>query len=216
MCAWSSRASGPKMGASTRARAMAGSASSAAWNGWPRDWAEHEAGVALSSASGDAALAGCGSDRRGVDHRIFRARGDAEQRSWEDRHSAAAHGRRNADPRFDGHPLHRADADIKTGTSHDRSSPPRSPPADHALRVLCPGPPHGRDRLCDGDSGPAQRDRVSRLGRTAAARLHGLSDLRGACPSCNAPRQHHPSCTCSPRSNTNSSEGTECCGGCGS
>ena len=170
--------------------------------------------VPLSSAAGHAALGAGRPDHRRLALGVFRARGDAQLRPSEDRHSAGAHGRRNADSLPDGHSLHRPNVDIETGRCDDRSSRPGSDRADRALRLLRPGPPDGRDRLYDGDSRRAPRDRVRWLRRPATAHLSDLSDPGGARLYCDAACLLHHFARAGRALPPIRQKGRDCSGGC--
>src|SRR5262249_6217476 len=72
--------------------------------------AEDEAHLPLPPA---AALGACRTDHRRADRGVLRARGDAQRRAREDRHSAAAHDGRSADSGLDGLALHCPNADVE-------------------------------------------------------------------------------------------------------
>ena len=169
---------------------MAGSAISRRWRKWSRGSPDHEAGVPLSPASGDAALAAGRADPVGAGGGLPGPRSDGKRRSRQDHRPALAHGRRHADPRPDDRPLHRSPVDGETAAG-------QSPRAGRPLGLLSPGRPDGGDGLCDGARRRPAGDRVRRLRRTAAPKLRRLSS----------------SCTSALPCIISSSDGTDCCDG---
>ena len=108
-CAWSNRASSRRTTTTTRVRPMAGSAISRRWRKWSRGSPDHEAGVPLSPASGDAALAAGRADPVGAGGGLPGPRGDGKRRSRARSPSCAGTWpARMLDPRPDDRPLHRS------------------------------------------------------------------------------------------------------------
>src|SRR6266481_6167894 len=116
------------------------------------------------------ALGGGRPDRRRIGHRVSRARADAQLRPSENRRSAGAHGGRNADPRPDGHPLHRPNVHLSGDGQVDR--------ANLALDAGTPSPASPRTEIQGSSPSPAMRARgckrysLKALSYTANSSMH--------------------------------------------